>query len=519
MTTASTIWADPPGGKAPRAWQRAATDPVLQALRAGQRPLVQAVMGAGKSWFIGALVRYFLSRIEGRNDLRIVVATSTQKLVKDLATTIGAWVGLRNVGRFYGRAKQLARPVIVTCYPSAATLAQRLQVAGLRVFLLLDDEAHKTEAAEWKAGLDALGAILELGLTATPYRSTAGETLSRFDASAFSYGLQDALNDGVLVPAVWVTPPRSGMDTNDWIVETIRERCLALGPGVVDAYDIEDATSFAAVLSEAQIRAAAIHSGLAVDQQERLLRRLQDGDLAALVHVDLLSEGVDLPWLRWLACRRKSQARVRHAQYVGRGLRSMQQPDRWGEKTHCLVVDAHSLSESLSLSGSAELGEAMAGLEKKRPEPKPTPVFDLPEFDGQDREIPPTEAASALGTWASGLLANLIAGRVVVERSGLFDDPVWRARPITDGQIRALGNLRRHRGSFNEPHKSRLEQMTQEPGVRLLSRGVAQDLIDMLRACRRMSADSRQKGRGGTWKVPQRIEIPDLVLTDDGRAA
>jgi hypothetical protein len=86
----------------------------------------------------------------------------------------------------------------------------------------------------------------------------------------------------------------------------------------VSAINIEDAESFAARLAKAGIPAEPIHQKLNRGERELRIRRLRSGRIRCLVHVQLLCEGIDLPWLEWLALRRPVGSPVRLVQEVGR---------------------------------------------------------------------------------------------------------------------------------------------------------------------------------------------------------
>lgn len=462
---------------------------------------------SGKSVALSAIVAHVARHL--RPDQRIVVGTSSVKLVHQLAADLRTACGARVVGQFFTGKKQIARPVIVACYDSFPLLAERLAAAELSVLTWVADEAHKTETPDVLAAVEALSPLTRVGFTATPYRSTRGETLSAFDVLGYSYGLGDALRDGVLVPYDVVNWDGTGSDDVDDILMRQIPAHTA-GPGIVSALSIEDAQQYAARLTAAGIPAAAIHSKLDRGTQDSLLSDLQHGDLRALVHVSLLTEGVDLPWLRWLACRRPVRARVRFAQEVGRVLRTMRQPDQWGNKTIATILDPHDLFGRLSLTGTAELGEAMAGLDREKPDaPEKPPEFDLPDLPGLERDMPPAVAVDAISQWARRLLLNLQAAGLVQHHDDDQEDG-WRSREVTPRQLGALKKLRRWRGAIPHPHREAVEWLTDERRAVELSRGAASDLLDVLACCRNQSR--LPSGGWRTWQWPSSLPIPTLEV-------
>lgn len=490
----------------PRAWQAEAVPVLLSAMRRRERVLCEAIMGAGKSVCLSALVA-FIARRAGPGD-RIVVGTSSQKLVRQLSTELRQACGKRQVGQFFAEKKQIGRPVIVACYDSFPLLAEQLKARELRVLAWIADEAHKTETDDTLAAIRRMDPVTRCGFTATPYRSTRGETLSAFDVLGYSYKLGDALRDGVLVPYDIVNWDGQGSDEVDDIL-LAQIPTHTRGPGIVSALSIDDATAYAARLTQAGIPAEAIHSRLRRGEQDALLERLRTGELRCLVHVSLLSEGVDMPWLRWLGCRRPVRARVRFAQEVGRVLRTLKTHDQWGPKPLATILDPHDLFGRLSLTGTAELGMAMAGLNHDPPAGPEGDVdeLDLPDLPGLERDMPKAQAVDAISAWARRLLMSLQTAGLVEHRVSQEEDG-WRQRGVSERQLRALAKMRRWRGSIPEPHKTAVAWLTESDQAATLTRGAASDLLDVLSTCARKS---RKPGGGWrTWKWPQTLPIPEL---------
>lgn len=320
---------------APRRWQARALPRALDAIERGTRGVVRACTGAGKTAFISELCRM-------RPDDRIIVTTPTQQLVHDLSAAIAARLG-ESVGQYYGPRK-LIRRVTVACNMSIASLAERVEAPDL----LIADECHKTQAPTFLETIDRWTPRRILGMTATAYRSDEGENLELFDELIFNLPPDAAIRAGIVVPPVPVhSRPEHGTEINEICLNMIREES---GPGVVDATNITDAQEFCAMLTDAGINASVVHSQMDPATVDRRKLALNAGELDCLVHVDMLSEGVDMPNLRWLCLRRKTGARVRFAQYVGRGLRAVP------GKEFCRVLDPWDLLNIHSLDFAACLG-------------------------------------------------------------------------------------------------------------------------------------------------------------------
>jgi len=328
-------------GRKPRKWQEEALPIALDSLRQKQNAIVCAVMGSGKSVLIAEICA------SGRG--RVVVTVPTVALVRQLADTIGARCP-GEVGSFYGEQKQTDKRITIVCLPSlrkyAAATAHLAPPA-----LWIADEAHKTEAATVLEAQALLQPMRSLGFTATPFRSQKTQELSLWSRLVYEYGVKQAMADGVVVPyrlKLW-----NGGDV------TVDEACAQMlrdadGPGLVNATSCDDAEQYARYLTANGIEAEAIHSKLAREQIDARIERLRVGDLACLVHVNMLTEGVDLPWLRWLCMRRPVSSPVRFCQEVGRVLRA------YAGKTEAVLYDPNDLFESMGLSYEAVLqGQAL----------------------------------------------------------------------------------------------------------------------------------------------------------------
>ena len=335
-------WAGAPW--TPRDWQARALPAVLASLNTDRRSVVSAVMGSGKSVLIAEVVRQHLG------EDAVVITTPTQALVAQLAETLGQRIGPDRVGQYFTRVKHADRQVIVACNPSAPALAEELHKQDRGVGLWIADEVHRTEAKQMLEASQALQPARQLGFTATPFRSDDRERLRLWDSVAFRYSLAEAVQDQVLVP--WSVLPWNGQGDDD-----LDAVCLDLirkhghGPGMVNAPDIGDAENFKHYLVSKGIQTGVVHSRKPPEKNRAALAALEAGELNCVVHVNMLAEGVDLPWLRWLCLRRPVSARVRFIQEVGRVLRASPGKER------AYLLDPHDLFGAFGWSFEEALGE------------------------------------------------------------------------------------------------------------------------------------------------------------------
>ncbi len=337
-------------GLTPREWQREALPLIIDALQAKGDTLAVAVMGSGKSYLLRELIKCANT---GNRECILVVAPK-KKIMLDLAEDIRCRIGGQNVGVFYAAKKEINK-VICTTYQSLTSVTKALMVRRIRCGLAVLDEAHRTETDEVHRAIRALKPSYLFGTTATPYRESSRETLSLFSNMSYRLSVDEALESGIIVP--WVPINYTGKPTGvdqaaySMVRDAIKNR---RGPILVNADDIRDAERFAHILRRGGVRAEAIHSRHNDVQQASLIERLKTGQLQALVHVSLLTEGVNLPWLTTLVLRRGAggkRSRVAFAQEVGRVLRS--HPG----KTVAYVYDPLDLFGKIKLTYAAAVGE------------------------------------------------------------------------------------------------------------------------------------------------------------------
>ena len=338
-----------------RSWQAEAITSVHNAWRTGERPVIHAVMGAGKSFVIAELARQVF-----HHGHHAVVTVPTQALVEQLAATFEANTA-QIAGKFYANIKSIW-PVTFVCQNSLAAYesarrewcARREHVARQATDGRVDfaaparfwiaDECHKSECDtvhEWLSGIDDLKH--RVGLTATPWRADASESIQAFDSLCYSYAADDAFRDGHIVQP---TIHHSGRgDADELACKFVTEQ---QGGGVCNAVDISDAEDFVLALRRAGVDAIAVHSLNSFGAVDAKKHIAQGG---CVVYVNMLSEGFDCPQICWMVLRRPVKSRVRFAQEIGRGLRAHE------GKTTCHVLDIFDLFNSHSIDWRACVGE------------------------------------------------------------------------------------------------------------------------------------------------------------------
>ncbi len=459
----------------PRRWQAEAVPIAIE--RSALHPvLIDACTGAGKTDAITEIAWEALQRTGPRQV--VIVMTSRQALVRDLAAAAVRRCGREQVGRWYAEGKRWSR-VVYSCYQSLEAVADQVAARGLEVEMLVCDEAHRlTSPAMWTQ-VHRLAPVRSVALTATAYQSN-GDPLDGWEL-AYSYRILDALRDGVLVPPLPVAWDGEEVDeaANIAVIDMIL-RHAPPGPGIVSALSIEDADWYAEQLTEHGIPTLSYHSGLTQAEQTRRRALLTSGAIRCLVHPKIMTEGVDIQAIRWIALRVRRSLRDL-AQEVGRGLRSLSSgPDQWGPKTGCIVLDPHrqvpviDAIDTDPVVRAATLLDLMTAEEREKVEKK-----GAKEREKNDREIERVRRLDQLSIWCGQLRDRLaIVGWVRRKRSDQ-----WRTAQATAEERAEVE--RRAKGARWLPEQVReaVRALVADP-ARLTS-GAASDLIDVLAAVTR----------------------------------
>lgn len=225
------------------------------------------------------------------------------------------------------------------------------------------DECHRLAAERFDAFVSAVSPQVLLGLTATPERSDGQPVAHYFDSrpdgspavelrlwhaldlqllAPFEYYACDDATDFSSVP--WDRPGereavanlvtgnqvRARLVVNEWLrlaSDPKQSRALVFCVSVAHAEFMTD------WLNRAGLPAACVVGSTAAEERRRAPQRLINGELCALVTVDLYNEGIDLPMVDTLLLLRPTQSPVLFQQQIGRGLRLAP------GKESCLVLD------------------------------------------------------------------------------------------------------------------------------------------------------------------------------------
>jgi superfamily II DNA or RNA helicase len=228
--------------------------------------------------------------------------------------------------------------------------------AGKHIDYLVFDEFHHAAAPSYRKVRDILKPEFLLGLTATPFRADRQDVLELCDNNvAICYEMRQGIEFGVLCPYHYfgcfddidysniqhngqhydikdleralIIPKRDAAIIQKWQEKADGAPTLAFCCSHTHAERMSKAFNANGIPSAVYI------SDTPRDQRSLLRDRLRKGELKILCVVDVLNEGVDMPFIECLLFLRPTESKRIFLQQLGRGLR------RFIGKRKCLAID------------------------------------------------------------------------------------------------------------------------------------------------------------------------------------
>ncbi|CAJ29724.1 gp41, helicase [Corynebacterium phage BFK20] len=334
-----------------RAYQTEAVNAVLGEWVDGKRTCVVLPTGTGKSTVIAKL-----AEIAYKAGQRVILLAHRRELLDQMAQSIrmvAPQIPTDDIGFVQAERDQPERPIVCASFQTLMS-ASRLQAVGERTVVLVD-EVHHSAASTYAEILSApnFDGAFKAGFTATLQRADGG-LADYWDSIAFERDLRWALDEGFLVPPQGKTVVIPGLDTTniklrngdyaagdlsevmmssvDSTVEAIHthapdRRMLIFGAGVEHCQALSD------TLSATGIHTALVVGSTSSEERTELFEEFTAGRVQALVTVQVLTEGTDLPACDCVVLARPTRSAVLFTQMVGRALRLHQ------DKNDALVLD------------------------------------------------------------------------------------------------------------------------------------------------------------------------------------
>lgn len=347
-----------PEGFEERWYQEEATVAALEAIKDKHRhPIIAVPTGGGKTHIIGKIINRYLyqnptSDIVVLSHVKEILEQDYKAIIKYTDVPVGLYSAMLN-------SKDIRR-VTVAGIQSVYKRAIEFGNVGLIIIdechLVTDDNdgMYRSFLAEFNANF--------LGLTATPFRPRGYLHLVKnalftdicYDLTS-SANFRRLIDEGYLCK-LYSKATHMKMDVSDiktqagdfntkqmvkkFNTEEVTEIALneTLKVGVnykkwlIFAISIEHAEAIRDYLNDAGINTGIVHSKM-VEDRDKMLERFRTPFYRAMVNVNVLTTGLDIPNIDLIVMLRPTQSPVIYAQSVGRGLRVAEGKD------HCLVLD------------------------------------------------------------------------------------------------------------------------------------------------------------------------------------
>jgi superfamily II DNA or RNA helicase len=322
------------------------------------RNLLVAATGTGKT--VMAALDYRRLRERAGGDLSLLFVAHRRRILDQSRATFATVLKDPEFGELLGDGHQPERGRHVFAMVQSLSNETVEALAPQRYDVVIIDEVHHAAASGYRALLEHLAPQELLGLTATPERMD-GQDITRWFGSrtAAELRLWEAIDDNFLAPFQYfgvhdgidlssLEWRRGGYRTEDLnrlytgddervkrLIEALER--IVLAPDQMRALgfcvSVEHARFMAAAFADRNLPSAALWGDVDTAERDRVLARLERGELRCVFSVDVLGEGVDVPSVDTVLLLRPTQSATVLTQQIGRGLR------QYRDKTTLTVVD------------------------------------------------------------------------------------------------------------------------------------------------------------------------------------
>ncbi|TLF33778.1 DEAD/DEAH box helicase family protein [Microbacterium sp. 5K110] len=189
--------------------------------------------------------------------------------------------------------------------------------------LIIIDEAHHSPAKTWQSILEHYPDARAVLLTATP-RRTDGKPLP--GTHAFHYPLRLAMADGIyqrIEPRILAAGPQSTIDSRDAaiaveVVAAANRPEHANSAILIRAKSVLRAEKLKTLYATHGLASEILTNGVGETDRRRIIDAWRDESLRAVITVDMLAEGFDLPSLRIVGYHDKHKSVPATMQFIGR---------------------------------------------------------------------------------------------------------------------------------------------------------------------------------------------------------
>lgn len=294
-----------------RDYQQELSDKAMQAIAAGENPIVCAPCGAGKS--------YIMRDMAKRTDGNVLIVAHRRELLRQHEEVFAALPNVR----------------LESIFTEARRLGQR-EVPKL----ILCDEAHLSEASSYLKVFQFYGCPVA-GFTATPTRLD-GKSLSAYTTIIHNVCADDLISKNMLAHYKYFAPTlydmsKASTSYGDYTKADLEEVVLksSLYGNVLKTYrnladgaqaiaycaTVKHSEAVADAFSAAGIPAVHIDAQSSPVEREAALGAFRSGKIRILCNVNLISEGISIPECSVILGLRPTMSRALYVQQMCRALR------------------------------------------------------------------------------------------------------------------------------------------------------------------------------------------------------
>ncbi len=334
----------------PRPYQESAIQSVVSAFESHQSALIVLPTGAGKTIIFAHLCKQMMSRG------RCMVLAHREELIHQAASKIQAVTGIKPdiemADRYANESGYLhdPSPIVVSSIQTQNSGQRMRRFVPNQFSFVVVDEAHHAPAATYRKVIgwyEQNPSLRVLGVTATPDRADELALGQVFKVNPFVYEINNAIDDGWLVPVHQRYIVCEGLDFSEirttagdlnagdlaGVVEAERAIHEMVSP-TIDLVGSRKTLFFAVSVAQAE-RTAEIFNrhrpGMArcvfghtpKEERRETLRDYSDGAFQVLVNVGVATEGFDEPTIAVVAVGRPTKSRALYCQMIGRGTRPL----------------------------------------------------------------------------------------------------------------------------------------------------------------------------------------------------
>lgn len=413
-----------------RQYQKDAAAASIEALDAGEKPLLIMATGTGKTIVFSEIVRQYIQQ-----NRKALILAHREELIDQAQNKIGAHTGhtaTKEMASDYCDKRSL---VVVGSVPTLRK--KRLDRFSQNHFdLIVVDEAHHATSPSYKTIFKHFLQAGLIGVTATPDRADQKSLGSIFTKVAYEYPLHKAVKDGYLVRIVGRRIRDFDIDLSsikiiagDFSVseleKKIEEYLAPLAKAIKDESeglstlvympDVRSSALMAEALNAIGIPADFISGATDKGDRRQALYRFHAGKITHMVSCNVLTEGFDEPRVQAIAMCRPTGSRTLYAQIVGRGTRL------YPGKDHLKLIEFTFNSDRLKLVTAYELFSTMGfGERVQQKAAKNGAAQDYEDFMN-NLETAKTEHESLKGLMESALKTTKTYGFETFDPLGIGD--------------------------------------------------------------------------------------------------